>query len=152
MGPTARPVLSMASAPPPPAAPPTSPSRRHALLLLVAMLAPVVLLRLALHASPDQDFDVAGYNIHHLFTGLVLVTLGGIPLALFPGGGRWRDAAIACFGVGLGLALDEWVYLIATDGSNASYLLPVSLWGAAVVLGLAVAYVAVLVLLGRRGG
>jgi hypothetical protein len=116
------------------------------------MLVPVALLRLALHASPDQDFDVAGYNVHHLFTGLVLVTLGGIPLALSAGGGRWRDAAVACFGVGLGLALDEWVYLIATDGSNASYLLPVSLWGAVVALGLAVAWVAVLVLLGRRGG
>lgn len=142
----------MTSAPPPPGAPPGFPARRNALLLLVAMLVPVVLLRLALHASPDQDFDVAGYNVHHLFTGLVLVTLGGVPLALFPGGGLRRDLAVACLGVGLGLALDEWVYLIATDGSNASYLLPVSLWGAVVVLGLAVAYVALLVLLGRRAG
>lgn len=116
------------------------------------MILPVVVLRLALHASPDQDFDVAGYNVHHLFTGLVLVVLGGVPLALFHRGGRWRDAAIACFGVGLGLALDEWVYLIATDGSNASYLLPVSVWGAVVALGLAAAYVVALVVLGRRRG
>lgn len=142
----------MTSDPPPPSAPPAFPARRNVLLLLVATLLPVVLLRLALHASPDQDFDVAGYNVHHLFTGLVLVTLGGVPLALFPGGGLRRDLAVACFGVGLGLALDEWVYLIATDGSNASYLLPVSLWGAVVALGLAVAYVGLLVLLGRRAG
>jgi hypothetical protein len=137
--------------PPPAAAATTSPARRNALLLLAAMLVPVVLLRLALHASPDQDFDVAGHNVHHLYTGLVLVTLGGIPLALFPGHGRWRDAAVACFGIGLGMALDEWVYLIATDGSNASYLLPVSVWGAVVVLGMASVYAAALaVLAGRR--
>jgi hypothetical protein len=140
----------MAPAPPPRPASPPPRTRRNALILLSSMLLPVVVLRLALHASPDQDFDVAGYNVHHLFTGLVLVTLGGIPLALFPGGGLRRDLAVACFGLGLGLALDEWVYLIATDGSNASYLLPVSVWGAVVVLGLAVAYAGALLLLGRR--
>jgi hypothetical protein len=42
--------------------------------------------------------------------------------------------------MGLAMALDEWVYLIATDGSNASYLLPVSFWGGVVVVGLALAY------------
>lgn len=142
----------MAAAPPPRPSPPHSAARRNALVLLASMLLPVVVLRLALHASPDQDFDVAGYNVHHLFTGLVLVTLGGIPLALFRGGGLRRDLAVACFGVGLGLALDEWIYLIATDGSNASYLLPVSVWGAVVALGLAVVYVVALVFLRPRGG
>ena len=38
------------------------------------------------------------------------------------------------------MALDEWVYLIATDGSNAAYLLPVSFWGGVVVVGLALVY------------
>ena len=36
--------------------------------------------------------------------------------------------------------LDEWVYLVATDGTNASYLLPVSGWGAVALLGLASLY------------
>ena len=35
------------------------------------------------------------------------------------------------------MALDEWVYLIATDGSNAAYLTPVSFWGGAIAVGLA---------------
>ena len=47
------------------------------------------------------------------------------------------------FGAGLALSLDEVVYLIATDGSNASYLLPVSFWGGVVVVGLGVAWVVV---------
>ena len=52
--------------------------------------------------------------------------------------GRSRGLDLACivFGAGLSLALDEVVYLIATDGSNPSYLLPVSFWGAVVVVGL----------------
>lgn len=114
--------------------------KRNAILLILSMGVTVIALRIALHNSPDSDFDVAGYNIHHLFTGLVLIAAGGIPLAIFPGSSRLLTAAIAVFGAGLGMALDEWVYLIATDGSNASYLLPVSLYGAVVVVGLACLY------------
>ena len=54
------------------------------------------------------------------------------------------------FGIGLSLALDEWVYLITTDGSNASYLLPISLWGGIIVVGLTGVYIIVLGFLGTR--
>jgi hypothetical protein len=37
----------------------------------------------------------------------------------------------------------------ATDGSNASYLLPVSFWGGVVVIGLALAYTATLMFFGK---
>lgn len=114
--------------------------RRNAILLILSIGLTVIALRIALHNSPDSDFGVAGYNIHHLFTGLLLIAAGGIPLAIFRETSRLMDAALAVFGVGLGMALDEWVYLIATDGSNASYLVPVSLYGAVVVVGLACLY------------
>ena len=115
------------------------------------MVAIFAIVRATLHLSPDSDFDVAGYNIHHLFTGLLLVVGAGIPLALFPGKSRTLDAAAILFGAGLALALDEWVYLITTDGTNASYLLPISLWGGIVMIALAVAYIAVLYIVsGKR--
>lgn len=116
--------------------------RRNALLLVASVLITFVALRVSLHLSPDSDFNVVGYNIHHLFTGLLLITVGGIPLAIFRATTRRLDVALIVFGVGLAMALDEWVYLIATDGSNASYLLPVSLWGGVAVVGLACAYAA----------
>ena len=47
---------------------------------------------------------------------------------------------IVTFGVGLSLALDEWLYLIVTDGTNQSYLLPVSFWGGAAAVALAAGY------------
>ena len=50
------------------------------------------------------------------------------------------DVVLVAYGIGVGLALDEWVYLIATDGTNASYLLPVSFWGGLIAVGLAIGY------------
>ena len=124
---------------------------RRARLLAASIVVTFVVIRMMLHNSPDSDFDVAGYNIHHLFTGLLLIVGGGIPLALFPAPSRLIDAAAVVFGIGLSLAHDEWVYLIATDGSNASYLLPVSLRGGVVMVALAVIYIGVLYIVsGKR--
>src|SRR5688572_22336926 len=118
--------------------------RRRAVILAASLVVTFVVMRVALAFRSNADFDVAGYNIHHLFTGLLILTACAIPLLVRSPGGRVDDALTAGFGVGLGLALDEWVYLIATDGSNASYLLPVSFWGGVVVVGAAVLYVAAL--------
>lgn len=127
--------------------------RRNGRLLLAAIVLTFGILRIYLHIAPDTDLNVGPYNIHHLFTGLLLITVGGVPLAIFRGTPRRLDWAILTFGAGLGMALDQWVFLIATDGSNASYLLPVSLWGGVVVTGAAVVYAALLVRWGsRRGG
>lgn len=127
--------------------------RRNGILLVLSMALTFVILRVTLHASPDADFNVGTYNIHHLFTGLLLIAAGGIPLAVFRGSTYRLDLALILFGIGLGMALDEWVYLIATDGTNASYLLPISFWGGVVVVGLACLWGALLVLVRlRRGG
>ena len=123
---------------------------RRTRIFLAAFIGTFVVIRIMLHRSPDSDFDVAGYNIHHLFTGLLMLTAGGIPLALFPGRSLSLDIATVLFGSGLSLALDEWVYLIATDGSNASYLLPVSLRGGILMISLATLYVLVLYMVSRR--
>lgn len=125
-------------------------ARRNGILLVASMTATFLVLRVALYLTPDSDVNVAGYNIHHLFTGLVLIAAGGIPLAIFRGSTRRLDAARVLFGAGLGMALDEWVYLIATDGSNASYLLPISFWGGLVVVGLACIYAVLLIALRVR--
>ena len=130
---------------------PPSLVQRNGILLVLSMLVTVLVLRVSLHLSPDSDFNVGRYNVHHLFTGLLLIAAGGIPLAIFRGSTRRLDAALLVFGAGLGTALDEWVYLIATDGTNASYLLPVSFWGAVVVVGLTCLYAVLLTLARSRG-
>ena len=123
--------------------------RHRARLVLASLLLTFVVVRLALWRSPDSDFDIAGYNVHHLFTGVLMMTAGGVPLVLRAGRSKGLDVACLVFGAGLALALDEVVYLIATDGSNASYLLPVSFRGAVIVVGAGVVW---LVAIGWGGG
>src|SRR5688572_3157232 len=112
-------------------------ARKNAAFLSGSMLVTFALLRAYLHFSPDTDLNIGHYNVHHLFTGLLLIAVGGIPLAVFRNSARRLDIPVVIFGAGLAMALDEWVYLIATDGTNRSYLLPVSFWGAVVVIALA---------------
>lgn len=123
---------------------------RRALLLLLALVGTFVLLRVSLQLSPNSNFDVGPYNIHHLFTGLVLLTFSVIPLLLHMGKPLVQDGLMLVFGAGLSMALDEWVYLIATDGSDAAYLLPVSFWGGVIVIGAASVYTLAMLLLKHR--
>jgi hypothetical protein len=118
---------------------------RRGWLLLLSVVVTFVVMRTMMTFRPNADFDVAGYNIHHLFTGLLILTICGLPLVLGLARGRLGAVLTAGFGIGLSLALDEWVYLIATDGSNASYLLPVSFWGGVIVVGAAALYIALLI-------
>lgn len=118
-------------------------------LIVASLLLTFLSFRAWLHLYPNTDLNVGPYNIHHLFTGILLIAICGIPLAIFQGRNRWLDIAALGFGVGLSLALDEWVFLIATDGSNASYLLRVSLWGGAIMVGSSCLYTALLWLSNR---
>jgi hypothetical protein len=109
-------------------------------ILTVAMAGTFLVMRAYLHWSPNTDFNVGGYNVHHLFTGVLLIAVGGIPAVSVPLSSRSRAIATAGFGAGLAMALDEWVYLIATDGTNAEYIQPLSLAGGALMVGLACGY------------
>jgi hypothetical protein len=125
--------------------------KRNGLIVLCAMIGTVVTLRVSLYFSPNADLNVGRYNIHHLFTGVLLTTAGAIPLAIYQGVSRKLDLARLMLGAGLGMALDEWVYLIVTDGTNASYALPASLWGGVIFIGLTCVYTAMLMIVGSRG-
>jgi hypothetical protein len=112
---------------------------RHG-ILATSMGVTFVVMRAYLHWSPNTDFNVAGYNVHHLFTGVLLIVVCGIPAVAAPLSPRSRRIATAGFGAGLAMALDEWVYLIATDGTNASYVQPLSLISGTLMVGLACGY------------
>lgn len=122
----------------------------RAYVLAASMALTFAVLRAYLYLSPNTDLSVAGYNIHHLFTGLAILTVGGVAAVVMPTAHRWSLAAVAVFGVGLSMALDEWVYLIVTDGTNEAYLLPVSFWGGFVAIAFAVVY-ALVIGRGTRG-
>lgn len=126
-------------------------SLKRAILLIGSLIITFAVLRVSLIISPNSNFDVGSYNIHHLYTGLIILTLAVMPLLLFEAKGGFMDLLVIIFGVGLSMALDEWVYLIATDGSDAAYLQPVSLWGGIIVISLTCLYIAVLTVVCLRG-
>jgi len=123
---------------------------KRALLLISSLILTFIILRVSLLISPNSNFDVGQYNIHHLFTGILVLTIAIVPLLLTECKTKLSDALIVMFGIGLSMVLDEWVYLIATDGSDASYLTPVSLWGGIIVIGLTSIYIGAIWLFTRR--
>jgi hypothetical protein len=121
-------------------------AKRRAFFIGITMVLTFIIMRIYLHTFPGTNFDVAGYNIHHLFTGIVILLFTGLPLVLFHNNNHIFDALCIGFGVGLSMILDEWVYLITTDGSDQSYLLPISLWGGVVMISIAILYLLALLL------
>jgi len=110
--------------------------------LIGSMIATFALVRVWLHINPNADLNVGPYNVHHLFTGVVILTACGLPAVIGDREGPMRRALVAGFGIGLSLVLDEWLYLIVTDGSNAAYVGLSSLVGGATMVGVACLYAA----------
>lgn len=98
-------------------------------LFLCAFILTFTALRIYLFYSPNTDMYIGDYNIHHIYTGIILIAVFGVPLVIMEGKSRLLDISAIGFGAGLAMALDETIFLIVTDGTNSSYLLPVSLFG-----------------------
>ena len=77
--------------------------RRRATLTLVSLMATFVVVRCAMWLSPDSDFNIAGHNVHHLYTPVTARLRAGHDLLdlvarLHPTpavGGLPRDTALA---------------------------------------------------------
>lgn len=108
---------------------------RTCLLILVPMLATFAGMRLYLHlVNPNADLFIRGYNVHHLFTGCLIAIPAAFVVAFAVVENASRRVSLAVLGIGSAMILDQVIFLITTDGSNASYLKPISLWGAVVLM------------------
>lgn len=107
------------------------PAKQTLLLILVPMLVTVAGLRLYLHLVHVQHVYPSGYLVHHLFFGLLIEIPAAFMLAF---GTRHGVLARIALGVGTGLILDEVVYLVATQASDADYVSPVSFAGSIVLI------------------
>jgi hypothetical protein len=115
------------------------------LLILVPLLLTEVGQRLYLHLiNPDADVYIAGYNVHHLYTGALIEIPAAFVLAFGVQLPAVRAAALVALGIGSAMVLDQVIFLVTTDGSNRSYLTPISLWGAVILEALAVVLLLVL--------
>ena len=94
-------------------------------IFTTSLLATLIILRAFLLFLPSTNLNFFGYNIHHLFIGAFLIVIV-LLLFIFD---IVNKLTILLAGISSALVLDEIIYLIATDGSDISYLTPVSLLG-----------------------
>jgi hypothetical protein len=103
--------------------------RQTLLLILLPMLATFACERLYLHLVQVAHVFPAGYLVHHLYSGILIVIPTAFVLAF---GTRRRLLAFlapAALGIGCGMVLDEMTYLVMTGASDDDYVSDVSLWG-----------------------
>ena len=125
-------------------------ARRTLLLILLPMLATFAGQRLFLHLVGVHHVRAGGLIIHHLFFGVAMLIPAAFVLA-FPIRSRTvANFARVALGIGSAMVLDEVVYLVATEARDGDYLSPLSLWGAILLISLAVLLLMLLFRLSRN--
>jgi hypothetical protein len=124
-------------------------ARQTFLLILVPLLLTAVGQRLYLHLVQVRHVYPAGYLVHHLFSGALLVIPAAFVLAFGTRNRLLMILAPMVLGVGSAMVLDEVVYLIATQATDDDYVSVVSLGGSAALISTAVVTLLILYRLHR---
>ena len=125
------------------------PAKQTLLLILLPMLFVFAALRLYLHLVHVRHIFPGGYLVHHLFVGILVTLPAAFALAFGPRRRVAKILAPVALGIGSGMILDEFTYLVATKASDEDYVSQVSLVGGMVFIGLAALLLLVLYLLHR---
>jgi hypothetical protein len=126
------------------------PPKQTLLLILVPMLVTFIGHRLFLHLVRVQHLYPAGYLVHHLYTGTLILIPAAFILAFGPGNRIMALGSPVALGIGTAMVLDEVTYLVATQATDTDYVSPVSLWGAIILVTLATILLLVLYQLRRE--
>jgi hypothetical protein len=110
------------------------------LLILLPMLATFMGQRLYLHLIHVRHIYPAGYLLHHLFTGTLIVIPSAFILAFGTRNRLITFLAPGALGIGSAMVLDELVYLVATKATDNDYISPLSLWTATIFISTAVLF------------
>ena len=95
-------------------------------IFVTSLILTLSIIRIFLFFFPSTNLNLGKYNIHHLFVGAFLVVIALIFFIL----NVVNNFIVVLAGISSALILDEIIYLVATDGSDTSYLTAISLWGA----------------------
>jgi hypothetical protein len=127
-------------------------------LILVPMLATFLGQRFYLHFVPIKHLMVGPYLVHHLYVGLAIVIPAAFVLAFGVRNRLLATLTPVALGVGSAMVLDEAIYLITMEAgyihpedTSIFYRTPVSLWGAVILISLAVVLLLGLFTLRCRG-
>ncbi|MBS3168356.1 hypothetical protein J4216_04480 [Candidatus Woesearchaeota archaeon] len=106
----------------------------------IALVITFISLRIYLLIFPFSNLNIGNYNLHHLYTGAFLLVIIFI-LLLFDIINKYT---LILGGIFSAFILDELVYLIFTDGSDLSYLTPISFYGGLIFVFLVLLFIIIL--------
>jgi hypothetical protein len=86
-------------------------------LFSIAVIATIVVVRISLFLAPRLNVYIGKYNVHHLYTGAVLLVLDTVLLIA----GAINAYTVVLAGVAVALILDELGYLVTTSGADKAY-------------------------------
>ena len=90
----------------------------------LSLIITFLFVRIFIWIFPTSFFNLGSYNIHHLFLGIILLIIAIIFLV----SGRINLPILFTAGCGSALILDEFLYLIITNGTRQDYLQSSSVW------------------------
>ncbi len=91
-------------------------------LIFFSFLTTFILARLIVNFFPDLFLQIGGVHIHHFAYGIIILTLvGALELIIRPHG-RVRNLVAIVFGIGMGLAYDEFGMWLKLENNYFSEL------------------------------
>ena|SRR3989338_8728598 len=100
-------------------------------LFLLIFVSTIIFFRLIVSIIGNTSLYIFGTEFHHLFFGVILLMITGF-IRFFSTNEKLNRLDLILFGVGTGMVVDQFVYIIFTLGDHLSYFSAVSLYGAIV--------------------
>jgi peptidoglycan/LPS O-acetylase OafA/YrhL len=92
-------------------------------IFYILLILTIIVTRLSVFLIPEVDINLFGFIVHHFWFGVILVLIG----LVVPKKYDW--AKIVFYAIGLGLIVDQLVFIILGAGKDAQYWALPSLLG-----------------------
>ena len=96
-------------------------------LFYILLILTIISIRLGVFLIPEVDVSFIGLNIHHFWFGVIIVLIA----LIVPKKYDW--VKIVLYAIGLGLIVDQLVFMLLGAGKDAQYWALPSLFGAIII-------------------
>ena len=96
-------------------------------LFYVLFFSTIILIRLGVFLFPEREIRLASLIIHHFWIGIILIIIPLLLNLLF--NNKYEKLRLFTFAIGLGLIIDQFVFMILGAGTDVQYWAMPSLFG-----------------------
>ncbi len=95
---------------------------------ITAILITIFLSRILVWLIQERSLYLFGFEIHHFYLGVLLVMLAGFS-RFFSKNKKLNKIDLIGFGIGNGLILDQFIFILFTNGNHTEYFSRFSILG-----------------------